>query len=51
MVSEGKFKTTNRKVGTVRSNTSVVDFTKKTYTTEDFWMDEKKKFKKKTSVR
>ena len=51
MVSEGKFKMTNGKVGTVRSNTSVVDFTKKTYSTEYFWMDEKKKFKKKTKCK
>ena len=51
MVSEGKFKMTNGKVGIVRSNTSVVDFTKKTYTTEYFWMDEKKKFKKKTKCK
>ena len=47
MVSEGKFKTTNGKIGIVRSNTSVVDFVKKTYTTEYFWMDEKKKTKNK----
>ena len=51
MVSEGKFKMANGKVGTVRSNTSVVDFKKKTYTTEYFWMDEKKKFKKKTKCK
>ena len=47
MVSEGKFKMTNGKIGIVRSNTSVVDFVKKTYTTEYFWMDEKKKTKNK----
>ena len=47
MVSEGKFKMTNGKIGIVRSNTSVVDFVKKTYTTEFFWMDEKKKTKNK----
>ena len=51
MVSEGKFKMTNGKVGTVRSNTSIVDFTKKTYTTEYCWMDKKKKFKKKTKCK
>ena len=47
MVSEGKFKMTNGKIGIVKSNTSVVDFVKKTYTTEYFWMDEKKKTKNK----
>ena len=47
MVSEGKFKMTNGEIGIVRSNTSVVDFVKKTYTTEYFWMDEKKKTKNK----
>ena len=47
MVSEGKFKTTSGEIGIVRSNTSVVDFVKKTYTTEFFWMDEKKKTKNK----
>ena len=47
MVSEGKFKMTNGKIAIVRSNTSVVDFVKKTYTTEYFWMDEKKKTKNK----
>ena len=51
MVSEGKFKTTNGKIGIVRSNTSVVDFVKKTYTTEYFWMDEKKKTKNKTKCK
>ena len=47
MVSEGKFKMTSGEIGIVRSNTSVVDFVKKTYTTEFFWMDEKKKTKNK----
>ena len=47
MVSEGKFKMTNGKIAIVKSNTSVVDFVKKTYTTEYFWMDEKKKTKNK----
>ena len=47
MVSEGKFKMTSGEIGIVRSNTSVVDFVKKTYTTEYFWMDEKKKTKNK----
>ena len=47
MVSEGKFKTSKGKIAIVRSNTSVVDFVKKTYTTEYFWMDEKKKTKNK----
>ncbi len=51
MVSEGKFKMTNGKIGIVRSNTSVVDFVKKTYTTEFFWMDEKKKTKIKTKCK
>ena len=43
MVSEGKFKMGNGKTGIVRSNTSVLDFTKKTYTSEYFWMNEKNK--------
>ena len=51
MVSEGKFKMTNGKIGIVRSNTSVLDFVKKTYTTEYFWMDEKKKTKNKTKCK
>ena len=51
MVSEAKFKMTKGKVGIIRSSTSVVDFKKKTYTTEYFWMDEKKKFKKKTKCK
>ena len=42
-----KFKMSNGKIGIVRSNTSVVDFVKKTYTTEYFWMDQKKKTKNK----
>lgn len=45
MVSEAKFKTTNGKIGIIKSSTSVVDFTKKFYKTEYFWMDEKKKSK------
>ena len=51
MVSEGKFKTTSGEIGIVRSNTSVLDFVKKTYTTEFFWMDEKKKTKIKTKCK
>jgi hypothetical protein len=51
MVSEAKFKMANGKVGIIRSSTSVVDFTKKTYTAEYFWMDEKKKFKKTTKCK
>ena len=51
MVSEGKFKMTNGKIAIVKSNTSVVDFVKKTYTTEYFWMDEKKKTKNKTKCK
>ena len=47
MVSEGKFKMSSGGIGIVRSNTSVLDFVKKTYTTEYFWMDEKKKTKNK----
>ena len=47
MVSEGKFKVSSGEIGIVRSNTSVLDFVKKTYTTEYFWMDEKKKTKNK----
>ena len=49
MVSEGKFKTSSGEIGIVRSNTSVLDFVKKTYITEYFWMDEKKKTKNKTN--
>ena len=51
MVSEGKFKMTNGKVGIVRSNTSVVDFTKKLILQNIFGWMKKKNLKKKQSAR
>ena len=51
IVSEGKFKMVGGDVGIVRSSTSVVDFKKKTYVSEFFWMNEKKKTKVKTKCK
>ena len=43
MVSEGKFKMADGKVGIVKSNTTVTDFKKLTVTSTFYWMDKKEK--------
>ena len=47
MVDVAKFKTSDGSVGVLKNSTSVVDFKKLIYTTEYFWKDEKKKYKRK----
>ena len=47
MAEGGKFKLTGGGTGTVKSQTSVMDFNKFTRTSEFFWMDETQKRKTK----
>ena len=51
MIEKGEFLKRNGSVGVVRLSKSVADFKKLTYTTEFFWMNEKKKRKRKEKCR